>query len=185
MVYSEYFLLWQEQNKHQGNQQVGLLLSPQTSSRKGFWGTAGRMVQHPIPNLPPHPQRRGFFYGGMYINVGTVDMSIIICVHSTVYNVDPVEASKFSMYVLLFNAVQYRSCYKRCCARFVLETNPNPKRGGRFKWHPGTQVLRAIRHYQRTVKLCIPKIRFMGMYLNTFNCIHVSNNVDTVDTMSK
>ena len=58
-------------------------------SKKGFWGTAGRMVQRPIPSLPPHPQRRGFFYGGMYITV------LYMCVHSTVYNVDTVEASKF------------------------------------------------------------------------------------------
>ena len=46
-------------------------------SKKGFWGTPGRMVQRPIPSLPPHPQRRGFFYGGMYINVDTVEASIM------------------------------------------------------------------------------------------------------------
>ena len=56
------------------------------SSKKGFWGTAGRMVQHPIPSLPNHPQRRGWFYGGMYINVDTVDTSIIyMCAQYSVH----------------------------------------------------------------------------------------------------
>ena len=35
--------------------------------------------------------------------------------------------------------------------------------GGRRmrRWHPGTQVLHKIRHYQRTTKLCIPKLPFL------------------------
>ena len=32
----------------------------------GKWGTAGQMVQHPIPNLPNHPTQNRSFYGGMY-----------------------------------------------------------------------------------------------------------------------
>ena len=36
-----------------------------------------------------------------------------------------------------------------------------PTRGDGKRWRPGTQALREIRLYQRTVKLCISKAAFM------------------------
>ena len=40
----------------------------------GKWGTAGQMVQHPIPNLPTHPTQNRSFYGGMYCRYCTIIM---------------------------------------------------------------------------------------------------------------
>ena len=41
---------------------------------KGKWGTAGQMIQHPIPNLPTHPTQNRSFYGGMYCRHCTIIM---------------------------------------------------------------------------------------------------------------
>ena len=122
---------------------------------KGKWGTAGQMIQHPIPNLPTHPTQNRSFYRGMY------------CRHCTI--------------IMLYMLTQSIHLYCNTVLIYIGLVKPDKKpgrywkppvgaRGGpqpagqhrRPRWRPGTQALHEIRHYQRTTKLCIPKIRFIG-----------------------
>ena len=48
------------------------------------------------------------------------------------------------------------------------------------RWHPGTQALREIRHYQRTTELCIPRLPFVWLvFCNVVNSTHVGDVGDT------
>ena len=131
---------------------------------KGKWGTAAQMVQHPIPNLPTNPTLNRSFYGGMY------------CRHCTV--------------IMLYMSTQSICLY---CNNLILYWKPPTGARGRAqptgkrrhpKWRPGTQALQEIRHYQCTTKLCIPKIRFIGIRLPYIcrHCRHksVCNVIDLI-----
>ena len=43
----------------------------------------------------------------------------------------------------------------------VVVQGQGPRRHWVRRWHPGTQVLREICHYQRTTELCIPRAPFL------------------------